>query len=159
MMRSLKNILPQSLFGKIVWFLVIAIFFSIIYSKSAKADEKSKSAGESRYLLVQGYVGEKSIEDSIPHKIFCIAKKCSVFVGVNEIKSRIKTTTKIYQNPWLKKGCTEENLGSIRRGSEITCKSSNLKLRTLEIDEREHSLHLARYLLKEIPDKNNLSWT
>ena len=158
MMRSLKKALPQSLFGKIVWFLVISIFFSIIYSKSAKADGESKSAGESRYFLVQGYVGEKSIEDSIPHKVFCLPKKCSVFVGANEIKSRIKATTKIYQNPWLKKGCTEESLGSTRLGSEITCKASNLKLRTLEIDEREHSLHLARYLLNRVPDKNNMSW-
>ena len=158
MTTSLKNVLPQSLFGKIVWFLVACVSLLIIFSKAAKADERNQSIGESRYFLVQGYVGERSIEDSVPHKVFCIAKKCSVFIGATETKSRVKTTTRIYQNPWLKKGCTEENLGSTRRGSEITCRASNLKLRTLEIDEKEHSLHLARYLLNRVPDKNNMSW-
>ena len=158
MIKSLKNVLPQSLFGKTVWFLVITFFFSILYSKAAKADEVNKNIGESRYFLVQNYIGNKALGESEPYKLHCANKKCSLFLGSAQVKKGVRTVTSLADNPWLKKGCTEESLDSTVKGSEISCKFSNVKTRWLEISETDHSRRLVLRMLNKGLDKNGKSW-
>jgi hypothetical protein len=125
----------------VVGFLLGFALFVIFYPTKVQAKEKNNQVTE-RYFLVQKHLAGKPLGTSEPRRLYCLGKKCTLFLGSLEQDN-------FFSSKLCKKTYEEGRI------AEYACSNKNTTQRVIETSRENHNVSLLEYLLpkREEPSK------